>query len=697
MSSPVASAPSSILSEEEISRFSKGVQPWLIEASSMELLLELAHDFENSAEEKSIKNAAKIYEMLANREYATAQYDYGRCLEKGIGVDYKDLTKAAKLYKAAAEKGIVEAQFAYGSCLENGKGVKRDLKGAAEFYKLAKNNGYVPDESHDPMPAQAQGEARAQLSFEEAAKIMGVIGMDLIGMDLRFEEANKLLDEAHKLSEEARKRIREVAKEADERYDTEEERMLFSANKNLFISRNTRAADLDMKRVSHIKKRALNVYQYLSDIGYAKASYALCDYHMNNNSFDKAESCVEQLADRGDARAKYYLALTAMEAFKKNGRTKIPSRVITLLEEARDAFDEQGPEERDDQYQKFKQDTKNMLGKVCYTVFRQCDQREEAQFLSKAVINEYPLAQAQSFENNDSKVKDSTKIILCYARAIAADDEYSSIAIKRMSESAKSEKLNVDKKSTANSQLSKEEILEVVKALSSKACPRILNQRSHLIGDLVMASVDNLTTEGMAEIREALVNKGVDPKKSKSIKIIQECIAGKKTVVEVENPAAGWRGGAGGSSGGKAVATIAVGKKDAAVGAESGGASGVVVVPNPLGVAGGEAVVAPSGGKRGSEGVGAERGGSRGDVTVLNPLGVVGEAGPEMVVASSGSGALDGDARSVESYGGASDSESEDDRSVGSGASADGEAPPSTVTPLKLVIRSAAEESKGRE
>lgn len=223
---------------------------------------------------------------------------------------------------------------------------------------------------------------------------------------------------------------------------------------------------------------------------------------------------------------------------------------------------------------------------------------------------------------------DSTKIILNYARAIALDDEHSHAAIRQ--NNIWFFKPEVNKASAHNSELTKDEICEVIDALGSEKCPRILNKNSHLIGDLVKASTLSLEdlngieaklreaieaennraikakmseicwhfhvikrTEEMisgAEKRARSLVSTIDPDKSESILAIQECI--KEVNSAAVSGAIGGEvvavGGGGGGGGFAAAAVVEYGAGDS--GDEEGVPTSVarkrVVGVNRLGVDG---------------------------------------------------------------------------------------------------------------
>ena len=64
--------------------------------------------------EQNYEYAAQMFEVLSNADddiVPEAKYQYGRCLENGIGVD-KDLDQAMHWYELAAKEGVEEAKMA---------------------------------------------------------------------------------------------------------------------------------------------------------------------------------------------------------------------------------------------------------------------------------------------------------------------------------------------------------------------------------------------------------------------------------------------------------------------------------------------------------------------------------------------------------------------------------------------------------
>ncbi len=96
----------------------------------------------NAYEKGDYKTALAIFEDLALREDANAQYTLGFMYGNGIGVK-QDYTKAKEWYEKVASKGDAEAQYNLGLMYYNGEGVKQDYTKAIEWYEKAASQGYV--------------------------------------------------------------------------------------------------------------------------------------------------------------------------------------------------------------------------------------------------------------------------------------------------------------------------------------------------------------------------------------------------------------------------------------------------------------------------------------------------------------------------------------------------------------------------
>jgi TPR repeat protein len=99
--------------------------------------------------EMNREEAVKIYRTIVENEralarfhgvLAQAQYRYGECLYNGDGVP-ENKADAAKYYRLSAKQGNALAQYSYGRCLEE-IGVEENLAEAAKYYKRSADQGY---------------------------------------------------------------------------------------------------------------------------------------------------------------------------------------------------------------------------------------------------------------------------------------------------------------------------------------------------------------------------------------------------------------------------------------------------------------------------------------------------------------------------------------------------------------------------
>ena len=81
-----------------------------------------------------------VFQELANKGYAAAQYYLGYCYYSGKGVT-QDYTEAVKWYRKAAERRNTNAQFNLGYCYQSGKGVPQNETKAVEWYRKAAEGG----------------------------------------------------------------------------------------------------------------------------------------------------------------------------------------------------------------------------------------------------------------------------------------------------------------------------------------------------------------------------------------------------------------------------------------------------------------------------------------------------------------------------------------------------------------------------
>ena len=127
---------------------------WMMKAAKkghLEAQNGLAVAYENGrGVEQDPKKALQWYEKAADLGSANAQTNLGYCHHFGKFGLRIDLVKAAEYYKAAAEPKLGNfgiAQYNYGYCLENGIGVDKNVKEAIKWYRrgAAQNNPHSKD------------------------------------------------------------------------------------------------------------------------------------------------------------------------------------------------------------------------------------------------------------------------------------------------------------------------------------------------------------------------------------------------------------------------------------------------------------------------------------------------------------------------------------------------------------------------
>ena len=96
----------------------------------------------NAANNGNQKKAISIFENLASKGDAEAQYALGLIYADGEGVK-QDYIKAKEWYTKSANKGFAEAQYNLGGIYFNGKGVKQDYRQAIYWYKKAANQKHA--------------------------------------------------------------------------------------------------------------------------------------------------------------------------------------------------------------------------------------------------------------------------------------------------------------------------------------------------------------------------------------------------------------------------------------------------------------------------------------------------------------------------------------------------------------------------
>ena len=85
-------------------------------------------------------NDINVLQVKANAGDAKAQYELGRCYDKGKGVK-KDITEAFKWYRKSAEQENADAQRAVGWCYKDGEGVAKNAEEAVKWFRKAAEQG----------------------------------------------------------------------------------------------------------------------------------------------------------------------------------------------------------------------------------------------------------------------------------------------------------------------------------------------------------------------------------------------------------------------------------------------------------------------------------------------------------------------------------------------------------------------------
>lgn len=106
---------------------------------------------------RNLQEAFRLYNSSTAANDPKGQYNLARCYDDNselsadvsffLSID-ADSQKAAELYEKAAESDCTEAQFEYGRCLEYGIGREPNDKTAMEFYYLAAENGHKMARRH---------------------------------------------------------------------------------------------------------------------------------------------------------------------------------------------------------------------------------------------------------------------------------------------------------------------------------------------------------------------------------------------------------------------------------------------------------------------------------------------------------------------------------------------------------------------
>lgn len=91
------------------------------------------------------KEAAKLWQPLADKGDANAQYNIGLLYRNGQGVKQDD-RQALVWFSKAAQQGMLDAQYNTGLMYFEGRGVAASKPEAFEWWKLAAAKGHAPSQ-----------------------------------------------------------------------------------------------------------------------------------------------------------------------------------------------------------------------------------------------------------------------------------------------------------------------------------------------------------------------------------------------------------------------------------------------------------------------------------------------------------------------------------------------------------------------
>ena len=125
----------------------------------------------------------------ASDEIPEAMYNYGYCLERGLGVD-RNPVAAAECYRKAAEKKCEQAEFKYAKVLLNG----------VEFRTVEERSKYKDSEVPDPDPEKAR---KMIQSLADRGYLPAQVELASILISMRTDVSAKDAEKAFKLISEA--------------------------------------------------------------------------------------------------------------------------------------------------------------------------------------------------------------------------------------------------------------------------------------------------------------------------------------------------------------------------------------------------------------------------------------------------------------------------------------------------------------
>jgi hypothetical protein len=144
---------------------------------------------------KDFKTAAAIYNELAEKGDAKAQYNLGLMYSRGDGVK-QNFNEALKWYRLSAEQGFAEAQYNMGVILLRPEWVKADYEESINWYTKAAEQGHLRSQvalgvaylrgevvQYDPVAAQRWFMIASEQDDKEAQFDLASMYLELEGPD----------------------------------------------------------------------------------------------------------------------------------------------------------------------------------------------------------------------------------------------------------------------------------------------------------------------------------------------------------------------------------------------------------------------------------------------------------------------------------------------------------------------------------
>lgn len=168
-------------------------------------LLLADHYLMDSNDPAAIRQAATIYQQLAEKQDSTAELKLGYMYEQGIFFE-KNFNKANEWYQRSANHNNPVAQYLLGNLFQFGKGVDRNINQAIQYYLKSAAQNYVPaqvalgfiyeQEKHDYSKAREWYTKAAEANNPEAQYDLSLMYEYGKGVEINPRKSHQLYKEA---------------------------------------------------------------------------------------------------------------------------------------------------------------------------------------------------------------------------------------------------------------------------------------------------------------------------------------------------------------------------------------------------------------------------------------------------------------------------------------------------------------------